>query len=93
MCFSILVYYNLPDRNPEHEAVENSIVIGKIGARNNILRRFRYESAVSHDFCDTELLCGLTVFGIRHPSSQGGYNAGQVRDELCKYPELRLNAI
>ena len=82
VCFSVLVYDNLPERNIDLETAGEVKVIGRIGNRWNYVRRFVYRPGIIYGGCDVILNDQLTVWAFRHPSAKSGYDEKQVFDEL-----------
>ena len=79
ICFSKLVYNNLPSlSNLTKEEHEEQVVVGKIGRNNNYVSICNYIPNISHPNCQTVLKKQLTVYGLRHPSNQGGFAANQI---------------
>lgn len=79
ICFSKLVYNNLPGLNeayPEEKC--DKFYVGQIGGRGNYIELCNYLPNIDHPSCSVRLNKPLMVYGIRHPSSQGGYNPEQV---------------
>ncbi len=79
ICFSKLVYNHLPGLNeayPEEKSDKRNI--GQIGGKGNYIEFCNYLPNIDHPNCNVRLNKPLFVYGIRHPSSQGGYNSEQV---------------
>lgn len=76
ICFSILTYNNLPGMALEE--TEKKYTVGKIGNKDDVVRECTYSSLNAHAHCDIILEKELQVFGIRHPSSAGGYSPDNV---------------
>lgn len=77
VCFSKRVYDNLPSLGAETEKCYSE-PIGKLGNRINKLGSCFYCHDVEHGFCDVKLKSDLKVYGIRHPSTRGGYSVDDV---------------
>ena len=87
ICFSKSVYWNLPSGFKDETAED--FILGFIGKRKNIVNIHKYRGNVKHDACDIVLEMPLTVYGIKHPSSAGGYNADQVYKFLSERIAIR----
>lgn len=75
-CFSILSYDKLPSLSTSKEEGNSSkFQIGKTasGKKYVYLRKCYYEEGQLHKWTNIILRKPLTVFGITHPSSKGGY--------------------
>ncbi|WP_297011705.1 hypothetical protein [uncultured Dialister sp.] len=87
VCFSKRVYWNLPEKT-ERASGETSkgYSAGKIKSgekwQNNWIEMGTYRHSMEHPFTKVILKNDLTVYGIRHPSCQGGYVVSQVYDFL-----------
>ena len=78
VCFSKTVYYNLPQKNDIVEEECRSIELPKLGGRRNPLEVYQYFAEVTHGYCDVTLNKPLMIYGVRHPSAQGGFKAEHV---------------
>ncbi len=85
-CFSRLVYKKLPEFSEDAKvrAFEqvDSIKCGKIGKVDDRIDRCRYCADSEHTAVDVLLNKSLTVFGMRHPSSGGGFKPSNYADKL-----------
>lgn len=85
-CFGISVYdHGLPGlRKDIQEEIVNcwKRECGIIGGKRNYIRRCVYLPGIEHPGADVRLNKQLEVYGLRHPSAQGGYDATQYRNVL-----------
>lgn len=82
-CFSINVYDNgLPSLNKNSIELCEKKAIGKFNDKNVYIRRCLYCANEKHDNVDIILNNNLDVYGIGHPSSQGGYSAELMQTAL-----------
>ncbi len=89
VCFSKRAYNHFPSLNDtssyEKSGNEN---VGDIGGKSNIVEFCTYSSGTDHQHCSVELIKPLKVYGIRHPSSSGGYNSDQIYKFVLKQDDL-----
>lgn len=86
ICFSKLVYKYLPKLLSFEN--RNSIAVGRIGKRRNIVDICEYKDHVQHSGCNVMLEHPITVYAIRHPLGKGGYNVEQIHQYLSSKKEL-----
>ena len=90
LCFSKLVYNHFPSLNKSVvDEKDVRVDLGKIGSKTNYAEICLYKAAANHPHCNIRLEKDLLVYGIRHPSMQGGYNSEQVYNFLARREELR----
>ena len=84
ICFSKAVYNAMPKFELIGEK-EWEIEIGKLGKkeRRNLANKTVYKKGIRDEF-KVGLKKDLIVYGIRHPSSAGGYNTNQAYEYLTK---------
>ena len=87
VCFSKLVYWNLPGGVDGEESKD--ILLSSSGERTNAIHVFGYHAGIAHTHCNVELKRPLAVYGIRHPSSNWKYDPQKVYDNLSEQPELK----
>lgn len=87
VCFSKKVFWNLPAKVNNDSWSEE--VIGIIGGKRNLLNIYTYNSGIKHGECTIELYKPLKVYGVRHPSSRGGYIPEDVYKAFSKYDDLK----
>lgn len=88
VCFSIATFWNLPATADSDRDTYNEIELPLIGGRRNIVYYYSYSPFVSHGYCDINLEKPLKVYGIRHPSAQGGFNAEAVYEVFSHVDDL-----
>lgn len=89
VCFSKLVYNNLPSlSNSTNQEHNQQVCIGQIGSRGNYVEYCNYLPNITHPNCQTTLNKALKVYGIRHPSSKGGFSVEQVYSFLQSQQDL-----
>lgn len=90
VCFSKMVFSHFPSLN-EMGKNENSgrEYVGDIGGRSNYVEYRMYAPYTEHEHCSIELTKPLKVYGIRHPSGQGGYAPNQICKYVTKQEDLR----
>lgn len=85
-CFGISVYaHGLPGLCKDNQEEKNSSwkrECGMVGGKRNYIRRCVYLPDTDHPGVDVRLNHAVEVYGLRHPSAQGGYDASQYRDTL-----------
>ena len=89
VCFSRRVFKALPSGGEGDNCEEE--IIGRIGKNNkaNIVRTWHYKENEQHGCCTILLNKGLTVYGLSHPSSPGGYSSIQAYSFFAKGSDLR----
>lgn len=91
LCFSKLVYWNLPGTGTDGHFEELSV--GKIrygkGWQNNKVGMGQYKKDVTYPNTSIPLNHDVMVYGIRHPSTQNGYDAAQIYHFLTSQPGLK----
>ena len=89
VCFSKLAYWKLPNRHESDKASTRALDVPTSNKRSNQINIYEYLPGVEHGFCDVKLNQPLTVYGIRHPSSRGGYCAKEIRELLKGEDKLK----
>lgn len=88
ICFSVRVYDHLPRLSSKLESYSFETV-GYIGNKRNNIYCCSYCHAIEHKFCDVKLKHDLKVYGVRHPSGQGGYKVDDVLDYMKKQDDVK----
>ena len=88
VCFSIATFWNLPATADSDRDTYKEIELPLIGGRRNIIYYYSYSPYVSHGYCDINLEKPLKVYGIRHPSAKGGFNAEAVYEVFSHVDSL-----
>ena len=88
-CFSKEVFWHLPAMAKEDSDSYRELSLPLTGGRKNVINYYEYAPGVKHDSCDVELKKPLKVYGIRHPSARGGFNASQVYKVISNEDALR----
>lgn len=89
VCFSKLAYWKLPNAHESDRLSARTLSKQMLKGRRNVINVYEYLPGVEHGYCDIELNQPLTVYGIRHPSSRGGYCAKDVHDMLIEEDKLK----
>ena len=89
VCFSKLAYWKLPNAHESDRASARTLSKKILKGRQNLINVYEYQPEVKHGYCDVELNQPLTVYGIRHPSSRGGYRAKEVQELLKEEDKLK----
>ena len=88
VCFSRLVMDHLPSLNPQYKKEEDGgkLKYGEIfvGGKRDYIGNCTYLPDVEHKNTSVILKKRLEVYGLRHPSARGGYNAENYKDVLRK---------
>ena len=89
VCFSKLAYHHFPNlNNTSPYERSNREKVGIIGGRSNIVEYCTYSPDTEHPHCSVKLLKPLKVYGIRHPSSPGGFSTDQIYQFVSKQDDL-----
>ncbi len=89
VCFSKLVYDNLPSLNPYYTEEQNiKTQIGVLGSRRNFAEYCSYLPGIEHPNCGISLIKTLRVYGVGHPSAQGGFDSDQVNQFFLKQQDV-----
>lgn len=76
VCFSRLVYNNLPGFNKQYVKAERKGKIKegmKAGGQNDYIEKCIYLPDANHNYTDIMLKKPLEVYNLRHPSARGGF--------------------
>lgn len=91
ICFSKLVYNSFPSLTTASERARlGRSCVGKIGSGQNYIEFCEYDAGIAHTFCTTKLNSPLKLYGVRHPSARGGYDAAQVLRFLREQADVRV---
>lgn len=86
--FSRLVYNNLPSLSEENKSIENLTCLNKeplmINGKKDYISHCKYLPNTEHNSTNVKLKHEVIVYGMRHPSARGGYNAGNYSEYLKK---------
>lgn len=85
-CFSRLVYNNLPSRAAFEDA-GTQYDVPKLHGKRDYISKFLYKPGTRPD-CEVALKKQLLVYGFRHPSARGGFDATHYVDYLKSIIQL-----
>ncbi|SCY30683.1 hypothetical protein SAMN02910370_02062 [Lachnospiraceae bacterium XPB1003] len=88
VCFSKAVFWNLPAAADEDRDSYKEISLPALGGRGNVINTYEYKAGVPHGACGIVLDEDLKIYGIRHPSAKGGFNARSVYSSLTNMEDL-----
>ena len=88
VCFSKAVFWNLPAASDDDRDSYREINLPTLGGRKNVINIYEYKAEVPHDACEIVLGKNLKVYGIRHPSARGGFDARAVYNGLMNMVDL-----
>lgn len=82
VCFSKLVFNNLPSMNYEMEEIWEDDKTVMIGSKKSVYSHCLYKAGASHNYCDVILDEDLLVLSLRHPSAGCGYSVEKAKEYL-----------
>ncbi len=89
VCFTKATFWNLPAAADEDRDSYGEMDLAEIGGRANKINVYEYAPGVKHEYCDVVLEAPLKIYGIRHPSARGGYDAKSVFEALSGEESLK----
>lgn len=91
VCFSKLVYNSLPSLNQYYSEEQNiKTKIGTLGSKRNYAEYCTYLPGIEHPNCGIPLIKTLRVYGVGHPSAQGGFDSNQVNQFFLKQQDVSV---